>query len=730
MRSPERGSRRADIPTAGSLWVLLALVTVAYAAGSAIAFLLFQASSMGAVFFAPAGVSLSALLLTRRRRWPWVLATVAAVEAGMDLLHGLPAASVPGFVLANTLEPLAGALLLGRVAGEIDLRRRRDLGWFITCGVLAAPLLGAVVGATTNAVTLGRDWWDAFFPFWAGDGLGVLTVAGTVLSWRVALARRELPPPTRCGLLVGSTAAVTVVGFWPASVPLAYLPMPLLFAVAFGSGVPLVTVSGLAMTLTANVMTAAGRGPWAALAGRPNLELATLQLFLAVAVLSAWLLAVEIGERQRARRESRHEAAARRAAEALQEVTAGLATAATSEAIAEVVVRRGIALVADDGAVGVLTSDPATLRTWTTSRGGADEARGEVPLAAPALLARAARTGRTIAMRAGEEGPDRSGPGVDPRPRSVLAVPVRNGPVVMGALEFRFDAVDALDAEVTALAEGLAELVGRALPRARLYEEEREAAHQLQRAFLPEVPDRLPGVAIGGCYRPADQQHDVGGDWYDVFVLPGGRVGFVVGDVVGHDLAAAAAMGRLHAALRVLAAGPHDTPGAVLSSLDRASNDIRGATFATIGYGEYEPATGELRYACAGHPPPLLVSGGRAEFLPAGRSLPLAMAEGPRPDARLVVPPEALLVWYSDGLVERRGSDLDDGLDRLARIATDLEGVGAQEACDRLLAAMTGGRLLDDDVVVLCLRLSGPDDVGATADAGAADAQAGLRLLP
>jgi serine phosphatase RsbU (regulator of sigma subunit)/integral membrane sensor domain MASE1 len=740
MASGTRVIGRGRASSEGPLWLLLTAVALAYAAGSTVAFLLFEASSVGAVFFPPAGVSLAALLLSRRSRWPAVLATVAVVEASLDLVYGLPVASVSGFVLANTVEPLAGALLIQRFAGELDLRRRRDLGWFIAWGVVAAPFLGALIGATTNALAFDRDWLDAFLPFWAGDGLGVLTVAGTVLSWRTALVRGTLPPVAQCAGAITLTAAVTVLGFWPRSVPLAYLPMPLLFALAFRYGVPLVTAGGLAMTLAANVLTAAGRGPWALLAGRPNLEIATLQLFLAVAVLSAWLLTVEIDERQRARRDSRQEAAARRTAEALQDVTAGLATAATSDAIAEVVVRRGIALVADDGAVGVLTPGGTVLRTWSTTASDGRQP-GELALAAPVLLARAARSGRTIATRVVAEALDGRTSGADPRLRSALAVPARDGPLVVGALAFGFTSGDAVDPEVVTVAESLGELMSRALLRARLYEQEREAAHQLQRAFLPDVPDRLPGVDIGGCYRPADQQHDVGGDWYDVFALPEGRVGLVVGDVVGHDLSAAAAMGRLHAALRVIAAGPHDGPGEVLEALDRASHGIRGASFATIGYGEYDPVSCELRYACAGHPPPLLISGGTGTYLPGGRSLPLAVSEASRPDARVSVPRGALLCWYSDGLVERRDRDLDHGLDHLAAVAGGLgDDVGATQACDRLLDQMTGGRLLDDDVVVVCLRLSGPEghavpaaaaeDAGDADDPGALGQRTGLRLVP
>ncbi len=687
------------VPRARRPAALVAVVALGYAGGSLVSFVLFEAGSLGAVLFPPAGVTLAALLLTPRRQWALVLVTAGLVEAGMDLANGLPAASVPGFVLANTLEPLVGATLVRR-SGPLDLGRRRDLGRFVVGGVVAGPLVGALVGATTIALALDGSWLDAFVPFWAGDGLGALAVGGTALTWAAA-RRRPASVLVRRVALVALTAGVSALAFWPVSVPLAYLPMPLLFLFAVRYGAPVVLAGGLAMTLVANLLTGQGRGPWGSRDGDADLMLATLQLFLAICIVGAWLLAVESGERQRADTRSDHEAAARRQVEALQAVTAGLATAATSDAIAEVVVRRGIGMLAPHGAVGVLTPDGSALRRWTTEAPGRS---GLVELTSPELLAVAARTGAPVAVRAGS-GTAEPLDGLLPGTASTLAVPARIGEVTVGALAVGFPDDAAVGPDAVALAGTLAQLMVQALLRARLYEDEREAAHELQRAFLPVVPERLAGVPIGGCYRPADQQHEIGGDWYDAFALSDGRIGFAVGDVVGHDLPAAAAMGRLHAALRVVAAAPHDGPRQVLEALDRACAHIPGAPLATIGYGEYDPVSGALRYACAGHPPPLLVVDGRAEFLLEGRSRPLAAMDGPRSEAALVAPAGAMLIWYSDGLVERRDRDLDTGLDLLAEVASTAEGTSPQEWCDTVLARLTGDRRIDDDVVLLCLRL-------------------------
>jgi serine phosphatase RsbU (regulator of sigma subunit)/integral membrane sensor domain MASE1 len=666
-------------------WRLLLVVAAGYAAGSLTSFVLFESSSTGAVLFLPAGVTLSALVLSDRRQWPWVLATAALVEVVIDRAHGIGPVAAWGFALANTAEPLVGATLLRRFAPDLELSHRRDLGIFLLCGVLAGPFVGAVIGSLTIHYSQGPAVLDGLLPFWAGDGLGALAVAGAVLTWRLDRARPGAPGPVQRSVLLLLTAGVTVAVFWPNAIPLAYLTLPWLFWLAVRFGITVVTEAGLVVAVTANVMTVVGRGPWALLSGSPRMEAAVLQLFIAVAILSAWLLAVEIAERERARSVSQREAAARRRVEALQKVTAGLATAATTEAMAEVLVRSGIGLLADSGSVGVINRDGARLRVLTTAGHGVTD----VSMDDPSPLATAAR--RHTPVRAWSP--------------AALAVPARAAGTTFGALEFRFADEHAIDEDVATMSRTLADLMAQALHRARLYEEEREAAHQLQQSLLPVVPEELPGAEFAGCYRPADQHHDIGGDWYDAFPLPGGRVGFAVGDVVGHDLRAAAAMGRLQSALSVLANAPHDGPAAVLDALDRASSTIPGAGLTTIGYGEYDPATCRLLYACAGHPPPLLVTDQSAQFLPGGRSQPLGATSEPRHEDAVDIPPGSMLLWYSDGLVERRDSDLDAGLDRLISVASSLDGASPQTWCDAVMAELTGGQRLHDDVVLICLRL-------------------------
>jgi hypothetical protein len=410
---------------------------------------------------------------------------------------------------------------------------------------------------------------------------------------------------------------------------------------------------------------------------------------------------------------SRAETAARLRLTALQAVTAGLATAVTSDQIADVLVGRGMGLIADHGVVTLLDQAGHLLTRATSGFPAAvAQAYARVPLsrARETPAGEAAVSGRSVMMASAAEiaarwplaAPSRALTGTS----SALAVPVRAGERSIGALGFGFRAAGPVSADTVAVAETLAELAGQALERARLYEAEHAAAHQLQQALLPRIAAELPGVGIGVRYRPAERSHDVGGDWYDAFELPGGRIGFAVGDVVGHDLDAAVAMGRLQQLLRYVARSGA-RPAEVLQALDDACPAITGTTFATVGYAEYGPADHVVTYACAGHPPPLLVDGGRADYLSDGRSAPLGFGDSGRPQAQVTARPGTMLILYSDGLIERRREIIDRGLDRLAALAAGLAGSDAQHWADALLTGMTGGQVISDDVVVACFHLRG-----------------------
>jgi anti-sigma regulatory factor (Ser/Thr protein kinase) len=236
--------------------------------------------------------------------------------------------------------------------------------------------------------------------------------------------------------------------------------------------------------------------------------------------------------------------------------------------------------------------------------------------------------------------------------------------------------------------------------------EERQIAVGLQRALLPARLVERPEVSLAAVYEAGSDVLEVGGDWYDAFELPDGRFALTVGDVVGHGLAAAAAMGQVRTALAALAfhaAGP----GELLERLDGFLARTKTTDFATVCYAIIDPASASLEYACAGHPPMLVVSpAGETTWLDGAQSAPLSGdTHRSRPQATAVLEPGSLLVLYSDGLVERRKETIDRGLQRLAEAARSVAALPVEEVCRTLVAKLGVDALREDDVAVMALRL-------------------------
>ncbi|WP_424210773.1 SpoIIE family protein phosphatase [Streptomyces sp. BI20] len=251
------------------------------------------------------------------------------------------------------------------------------------------------------------------------------------------------------------------------------------------------------------------------------------------------------------------------------------------------------------------------------------------------------------------------------------------------------------------------EIVSRAalnIDNARLYTGQRQAALTLQRSLTNSALPRIPGLDLTGRYLPASD-HDVGGDWFDVIALPEGRTGLVIGDVMGHGVHAAAVMGQLRTAVRTLAR--HQVPPVeMLRSLDAIVADLGEDEMATCVYAVHDPAAAHVLMARAGHPPPAVVDPRGRVTLPGGPpGTPLGSGGRAFRAEAIPLPPGSLLALYTDGLIESRDRDLDQGL---AALATALAGPPAalEELCDRVLARLlpTPAR---DDVAVLLARPTG-----------------------
>ncbi|WP_182906425.1 SpoIIE family protein phosphatase [Microbispora sp. H13382] len=253
-----------------------------------------------------------------------------------------------------------------------------------------------------------------------------------------------------------------------------------------------------------------------------------------------------------------------------------------------------------------------------------------------------------------------------------------------------------------------------AISNALRFRRTQRVALALQHSLLAEPP-HVPGLELAARYQASPTAAEIGGDWYDAFVLSCGAVNLVIGDVAGHDLAAAVSMSQVRNLLRALAVDRElESPADVLRRLNGALETLDGESTATCVLTRLERAGDgrwRLVYSAAGHPPPLLVTGdGQGRFLrDAGNPL-LGLYHG-RPWISAVepLPPRSTLLLYTDGLVERRGEDLGDGLERLRRCAEALAREPLGRFCDELLTGMpvTG----EDDVAVIALRVPSPGDV-------------------
>jgi serine phosphatase RsbU (regulator of sigma subunit) len=238
----------------------------------------------------------------------------------------------------------------------------------------------------------------------------------------------------------------------------------------------------------------------------------------------------------------------------------------------------------------------------------------------------------------------------------------------------------------------------------------RAGATALIQSLTPTLPE-LPGLDLAARYVPGSQ-YGVGGDWYDLYRLPSGRIGIVIGDVMGHGLHAATVMGRLRSALRAYAleddGSEGEDPARVVDKLDRKLQHFEPGHLATVLYATLDLATRTLRICSAGHLPPVLVHPvRRAEMLPIVVNPPIGVSRDlVRRSTEVRLDFGSLLCLYTDGMVERRTSDIDDELLRLRRALSVMPLPSAESACALAMAEMLGNREAQDDVSILTVLLT------------------------
>ncbi|MFH9422928.1 SpoIIE family protein phosphatase [Streptomyces sp. NPDC017529] len=299
---------------------------------------------------------------------------------------------------------------------------------------------------------------------------------------------------------------------------------------------------------------------------------------------------------------------------------------------------------------------------------------------------------------------------------SAVVAPLRTRGPVFGALTLaRTGKERAFTEEALPLIGDLVRSLSLGVEHARLYQETRQIAERLQRSLLPVLPD-VGHLQMAARCAPSSTTAQIGGDWYDSFLVPNGRTAVVIGDVAGHDLEAAVAMSQLRSMLRGIAIDRQEPPEEVLRRLDVASHTLSQEATATCIYALVTgPDSGpwELKHSSAGHLPPLLTTKeGGTRYLEGGAGLLLGMEpEMPRPGAANPFPAHSTVLLYTDGLIERRDESLDHAMDRLRRHTAALAREPLDVFCDELLIGL--GADSADDIAILAVRPVPPDRSGA-----------------
>ncbi|MCY7301468.1 MAG: SpoIIE family protein phosphatase [Thermoleophilia bacterium] len=369
----------------------------------------------------------------------------------------------------------------------------------------------------------------------------------------------------------------------------------------------------------------------------------------------------------------------------LQLVTAALSKAVTAADVSQACLEHAAAGIGAEEGLVVLPREGSSLFSLDVVAAiGALQPKDEIPAGAAGPIAECVSGGQLISTADGW-----------------IALPLADG-----ALALRSPSVRPIATPDREWLTTLSSQSAQALDRAGRYETERSIAETLQRSVLPERLPSLHGVKLAARYLPGTVGMDVGGDWYDVIHLSDGRMGLVIGDVVGKGVRAAAMMGQLRNALRAFAFEYTD-PYEVVSRLGKFVDEMVEVPFATLVYLVVDPRRRGARYVVAGHPPPLVrASDGTTTFLDGGRTLPIGV------DASLgfaagdvQFDAGSTVVLYTDGLVERRGLPLDEGLQLLAASAA-VSNDDPEEFVDALIASLAGDHERPDDVAVLAVRFA------------------------
>lgn len=390
-----------------------------------------------------------------------------------------------------------------------------------------------------------------------------------------------------------------------------------------------------------------------------------------------------------------------------------LARASSFDQVDAALVDTAFPLIGASGGVVLLADDErGVLRAvrWSGVDEEVQRAFAEVPLALSTPGTRAYLTGASVFVADLAE-VVRDYPGIsDALQRvgrhTVAALPLTSGDTRLGALVVIFATARQLSDGDRQFLETVAAMAAQALLRARLLDAERRSIAALQRSLLPQDVPAVPGLEVAVRYQASEVDADVGGDWYDVIALEGGAVGLVMGDVEGHDLGAAALMGLVRSAVRAYALEGHP-PAVVLAHANAFLAGLDLGRLVTVSYAHLHPLERLITTVSAGHPGVQACgSDGQVVDLPADVGPPLGVfPDGLRwPETTSTLPARCTLATFTDGLVERRGRDIDAGIERVREVLRQRCQASPDEVADALLASQHDGS--HDDVAVLVGRLT------------------------
>jgi integral membrane sensor domain MASE1/anti-sigma regulatory factor (Ser/Thr protein kinase) len=652
-------------------------------------------------FWPPTGIALVALLVWGRSMWPAVAVAALAVNAPINDSWLAALATAAG----NTLAPVVAAELLRAVRFRLELDRVRDAMAIV---FLAAPAM--VISATIGSLALvlsGVNPEGGFVTAWAvwfaGDATGILTVAPFLLAMRLF---RTDPWHQRSQYVESAVLLVVVLGVGllmvTTRVGLLFLLMPVVGWAAWrlqlrGSATAALVVSALASWGATRGLPAFADEPLAQ-------QMLILQAFNVTVALTSLFLSALVTERLRAER--RLEQSALELEDRVSVRTSELVEASDRLEL-EIAERREVEQVLRDKERQLSEAQQmARIGSWeylvlagrVTWSDELFRIHGYEPNAFPVTLDRAL---------------EQVHPGDLDRIRATLAESLHGASRDLGPTEYRIVLPDGSERVLVGISRiemddgEPARMFGTIQDVTDIRRAEREhwIAETLQRSLLPPGLPVIPGAGLAARYLPASADVRIGGDWYDVIQLPGGKLGLTIGDVAGHGLQAARTMSQLQTAVRAFGL-EEDSPARVLGRLHAFFERPPVVDMATLLYLVLDLETGRATFASAGHPPPLLVrSDGRAEYLHGGLGLPLGTgADHGHEEVEILVEADSTLLLYTDGLVERRGEPLDASLARL-RAAASFGAEDLDAFCDRIVAATLDPGGPDDDVALLAVRM-------------------------